>query len=272
MGLGLPSVQEVALHIGSMLMGRPLALLENTTAAINGTAAQEEEEFERPGLTILVCFFWFLGCGACVWGWCFWLECRPDHERVRSLMFMSVATLTVLEIMLWYSEHLCWWVVWPVLLVNSWGFLDAVLRFPVVHGFDTFFALKHSLLILLKVGCVIFGFESPLKSCLWFVVLLVMNLAAFPISYLFALPIDDTPAAQRLAAHDVVDEDLYMRLVRILTNAEDRRQFVKTMKLGGSRSALAVARRSPAAAKVIEHVVPTAIGGPVMREVRKRGV
>lgn len=268
----LPSLQEVVWHIGSMIVGRPLGVIENTTAAINGTDVQEEEEFERPGLTILVCFFWFLSCGACVWGWCVWLEYRPDYEKVRNLMFSSIAALTALELLLWYSEHLCWWMVWPIFFVNSWGHLDAVLRYPVVHGFDTFFALKHFLLIVLKVGCLILGFESALRSCLWMFVLIVTNLAAFPISYLFALPLDDTPAAQRLAAHDVIDADLYMRIARLVTNAEDRQQFVKTLKLGSSRSAMAVARKSPAAAKVIERVVPATIGGPVMREARRRGV
>ncbi|CAK0816237.1 unnamed protein product [Prorocentrum cordatum] len=180
-------------------------------------------------------------------------EHRPYPETTRRALFLIVAALSGVELHhVWIGRMYGWMV--PVILVgNVWGFLDAVLRFPIVYDVGTFFTLKQCFLVTGKVVCLSCGFEDlNYESMLWLLVVLVVN-AFFPLLYTLALPIDDDAVDQRLAAHDVVDVDLALRVVDLAMNRQRRLDSYGSLKRRVCSTALKMADRSPLAEKAVNY-------------------
>jgi hypothetical protein len=120
----------------------------------------------------------------------------------------------------------------PIIIVNGWGYLDAVLRFPVVHELESFFTVKNLLLLAFKVALLAFGFRhlDRVGSACCMLSLMVANLMGLPALYLIALPIDDSQMDQRMAAHDVVDVDLAQSMLRFATSSEHRKDSLTRLK------------------------------------------
>jgi hypothetical protein len=178
-------------------------------------------------------------------------EHRPYPETTRRALLLIITLLSVTELYHVWTGRMHVWMLWVILISNLWGFLDAVLRFPLVYDVGTFFTLKQCLLVTLKVVCLACGFEDlDYENLMWLLVVLVVN-AFFPLLYTLALPIDDDPLDQRLAAHDVVDVDLAIRIVDLATNRERREESFGTLKRRVCKEALDLADRSPVAEKAI---------------------
>lgn len=180
-------------------------------------------------------------------------EHRPYPETTRRALFLIVAALSGVELLhVWIGRMYGWMV--PVILVgNVWGFLDAVLRFPIVYDVGTFFTLKQCFLVTFKVVCLSCGFaDLNYENMLWLLVILVVN-AFFPLLYTLALPIDDDAVDQRLAAHDVVDADLALRVIQLATNQQRRQDSYGTLKKRACSTALNLAEHSPLAEKAVNY-------------------
>lgn len=168
-----------------------------------------------------------------IFAWAFWLERRkPYPEQTRRLLLLVVLLLTLAESWCVWIGALRRWMPLPILLVNGWGYVDAVLRFPIVHELESFFVVKNLLLLAFKVVTLAFGFRQINKAnnvcCLVF--FMVTNLLGIPALYLLALPLDDTHIEQRMAAHDVNDVDLAESLFRCITNSQYRKEVLSNTK------------------------------------------
>jgi len=176
---------------------------------------------------------------------------RPYPETTRRALFLIVAVLSGVELHHVWTGRMYEWMVWVILICNVWGFLDAVMRFPIVYDVGTFFTLKQCFLVTFKVVCLSCGFEDlDYVNVMWLLVILVVN-AFFPLLYTLALPIDDDSVDQRLAAHDVVDVDLAVRIVDLATNRQRRQESYGTLKKRVCSTAVSLADHSPLAEKMI---------------------
>jgi len=180
-------------------------------------------------------------------------EHRPYPETTRRALFLIVATLSGVELHHVWTGHMYGWMVPVILVGNVWGFLDAVLRFPIVYDVGTFFTLKQCFLVTFKVVSLSCGFEDlNYENMLWLLAILVVN-AFFPLLYTLALPIDDDVVEQRLAAHDVVDVDLALRVIELATNRQRRQDTYGSLKRRVCSTALNLADRSPLAEKAVNY-------------------
>lgn len=209
-----------------------------------------------------------VACGIAVWRWCVWLDKRPHPEHVRGAMFVVLLLATALELGLVAAGHLRWWMMWLLLSMNCWGSGDAVLRYPMLHDVDTFFTLKQLLLLPMKICCLALGFKNLAKSKLWFFHILLLNVVTLPLLYFLALPLDATEAEQRLAVHDVVDEDICVRAARFVIGRNRQRCGVTACRKRAHGVALSLARRFRLASWILSRFLPPMAS----RELRGRSV
>ncbi|CAK0809586.1 unnamed protein product [Prorocentrum cordatum] len=168
------------------------------------------------------------------------VEHRPYPETTRLAFFLIVVTLTTVELHHVWIGRMCGWMAWVILVGNIWGLLDAVLRFPVVPNLRSFFTLKQCLIATFKVVCFRYSFEPLIvENMMWLLALLIVN-AWLPIMYVAALPFGDA-VEQRLAAHDVVNVDLALRIIGPATSQQRRLDSYRTLKRGARRAAADVA-------------------------------
>ncbi|CAE8603768.1 unnamed protein product, partial [Polarella glacialis] len=120
------------------------------------------------------------------------------------------------------------WFLLVIALCNGWGMLDAFFRFPLVHDLDSFFGLKQVLLITVKMAGYSLGFHDISRFVGWFVLLILCNVFTLPILWLTALPIGDVASYHQ--KHDVVDEDLLLRLWRMTSSPTGRASVVARCK------------------------------------------
>jgi hypothetical protein len=152
--------------------------------------------------------------------WGAWLEYRkPYPEKIRQRLHLANCVITLAELVFVWNGVLRTWMLLPIIVVNGWGYLDAVLRFPIVHEMESFFTLKNILLLAFKVAMLAFGFRrlDQVSSMCIMISLVLVNLLCMPALYLIALPLDDDEIDQRLAAHDAVEDDLAQSALRFLT-------------------------------------------------------
>jgi len=210
-------------------------------------------------VTALSIVFCIAGPLFIVFVWAFWLErWHPYPEKVRRFLLLAVLLLTLLETWFIWSRRLRAWMWLPILLVNGWGYLDAVLRFPVVHDIESLFTVKNLLLLAFKVAMLAFGFRrlDRVTSACCMLGLVIMNLLGMPALYLIALPMDDTLLEQRIAAHDVNDVDLAQSLFRFMTSSKQRQESMSHVKKQ-LRMSLQMILKTPLMAKVEEAMSPT---------------
>jgi hypothetical protein len=162
-----------------------------------------------------------LVCAGCLW--CLYLESNPTPGRIRSWGYLAVAAVSVTDFTLWYYEVAWSWLVLAALPVNVWGMLDAVMRFPAPHDVESLFTLKQFALLAAKVAMYTYGFVDFYASGLIYVTLFAVNVIGLPLFYFVALPMDGSRS--KAATVDVGDVDVAVRLLRIITNTEERRHL-----------------------------------------------
>merc|ERR1712098_920305 len=153
--------------------------------------------------------------------------------------------VTSIELGLVATRHLKWWMTFVILLVHGWGFFDALIRFPLVPDFESCFTLKQFLLFGVNIVSSALGFIDISASRMWFFAVLLVNIAVLPLIYFLALPVDDSAQNQRLAAHDVVNVDIAIRMVRFAGSLEQQREFLRTCRRRFRGAVIGVAQRSP---------------------------
>lgn len=196
-------------------------------------------------LQTAVCIFVLLsavcGSGVC---WCIFLEYEPSSEQVRRIMLYVVSCITCFEFALGLTSLVHWWMLPLLVLTNVWGLLDAALRFPVVHDVDTMFTVKQVLLLVVKVlGCV-FGFIDFQQTWMLMFLMFIADVCALPLLYCLALPVDEDPKQQRIAANSVEDVDIALRIGRVLINRDARKNFILGCRRRSHKATLEIARKS----------------------------
>lgn len=215
----------------------------------------EEERNASTKTAIAVLCLLFILCGSGI-TWCLYLECRPETWRTRLVMFIVVLVATTAELGLCAWQVFHWWMFPAILLFNTWGPLDAVMRFPVVHGFDTVFSVKQILVMLAKILCYIFGIQRFSQNRIAFFAMLMLNVIGMPLMYVLALPLDEGACEQAGAARGVVDVDVAIRLVRVVSNPKDRRECALDCKRRARVVAAGVAHVSPTAGRLLCRLDP----------------
>jgi len=126
----------------------------------------------------------------------------------------------LIEAWLWLSGDLETWSFALIFVVNCWGTLDAVLRFPVMHSFSSMFVWKQLALVMLKVMCYVCGFHDAVDRLALFVIALLGLVFTLPLLYITALPMGDSP--QMHMKHDAVDKDLFVRCLQVFHDPESQ--------------------------------------------------
>jgi hypothetical protein len=121
------------------------------------------------------------------------------------------------------------------LLLNGWGMLDAALRFPRLHELESLFTLKHLMIVILKCMSYVCGFQDMANSKIWLATVLLTNGLVLPLLYFAALPCDLPEDQIRLACHDALDEDVAVRVGRLLVDPSERLHFLGACKLRAQR-------------------------------------
>lgn len=188
--------------------------------------------------------------------WVDFIEKQPDVHRTREIMTNVLAVMKTLELLLWWNGYVTGWIAMCVVVGDGWGAIDAVLRFPVVHGIASPFALKQFLLLVMKLVGYCYCFVDISSSKVLVFTLLLVNIISLPGLYLWALPFDDEQA-QRSASSFVVDEDIARRLWRFLWDPIARRAFLVACARELWEPSLALARSSPLVTKVCIRCAPS---------------
>jgi len=204
---------------------------------------------------IAVLCFLFVLCGGGI-GWCLYLECRPDIWRIRAILYVAAACDTIFELCLCARGVFEWRMAFVVLFVNTWGSLDAVLRFPLLHGFDTPFTCKQIGLLVIKAICLIVTLTSFSEHRIKFCGIMMLSLLGLPLMYLLALPIDGNAADKAGGDKGVVDVDLVVRIYRLFANPKDRREFSILCKSRARQLVATWVRRSPLASQAACRIDP----------------
>eukprot|EP00929_Paragymnodinium_shiwhaense_P081080 TRINITY_DN42355_c0_g1_i7.p1 TRINITY_DN42355_c0_g1~~TRINITY_DN42355_c0_g1_i7.p1 ORF type:complete len:195 (-),score=34.94 TRINITY_DN42355_c0_g1_i7:92-676(-) len=135
---------------------------------------------------------------------------------------VALAVQVTVEVGIWCCDAVKTWMMVIIILTNGWGMLDAFMRFPLVKDIDSLFGLKQIALLTMKLAAYALGFREIGKNVGWFVLAILCCVFTLPIVWLTALPIGDVQSYHQ--KHDVVDEDIAMRLWRIIAHpaSEDR--------------------------------------------------
>eukprot|EP00441_Pelagodinium_beii_P046704 CAMPEP_0197620796 /NCGR_PEP_ID=MMETSP1338-20131121/1540_1 /TAXON_ID=43686 ORGANISM="Pelagodinium beii, Strain RCC1491" /NCGR_SAMPLE_ID=MMETSP1338 /ASSEMBLY_ACC=CAM_ASM_000754 /LENGTH=254 /DNA_ID=CAMNT_0043190071 /DNA_START=79 /DNA_END=844 /DNA_ORIENTATION=- len=168
-----------------------------------------------------------------VWLWGAYLE-EHEHDpgRVRAVMVIILAIVTAMEMGL-----AAYGLVRPrtaviSLLVNLWGGMDALLRFPASHDLESWFSVKQIILLSIKTMGYAWGFLSFRQNLGKFIGLLLLNIWGLPVLYLMALPLD--PLEQ--VADDEYNVDLAYRVLQLVTNYKEGGDVWTPASTGGTGS------------------------------------
>lgn len=127
------------------------------------------------------------------------------------------------------------------LLVNVWGPLDALMRFPKAHEIESLFTLKQFLLLALKTLTLAFGIDAITDHLGLLLIVLLLNIAGLPVLYSMALPLDP---AERVLKDDAYDVDLAWRLWKVLRCPGERRRCAAWCRTWWHRSLKLASERS----------------------------
>lgn len=209
---------------------------------------------------LLLCFL--LGC--LVWAWGLFLDSyEHDPGRVRAAMFGGIAVIMSTELGLASSGATCGWVACVSLVVNIWGGVDALLRYPASHDLDSFFSMKQFTLLLVKALAYTFGMASMTENIGKFLAVILVNTLGSPIMYLMALPMDP---AEQVIKDDAYDIDLISRVWQIAVCSNERRSCISTCRSWWNRYLLAATEVSPWA-----HLAVCAASPDYRRRTRHQG-
>jgi len=163
-----------------------------------------------------------------VWAWGGFLD-RHEHDpaRVRAAMFIILSLATVAELALCASGVTHSVVAWVSVIVNVWGGMDALLRFPAAHSLESFFSLKQFFLLVVKTFAYAFGMVTFRKNLATFLAVLLINIWGMPVLYSMALPMDP---AEQVVKDDSYDVDLAVRVWQLASCSYERRQCMVSCK------------------------------------------
>eukprot|EP00931_Biecheleriopsis_adriatica_P092903 TRINITY_DN66671_c0_g1_i1.p1 TRINITY_DN66671_c0_g1~~TRINITY_DN66671_c0_g1_i1.p1 ORF type:complete len:228 (+),score=34.84 TRINITY_DN66671_c0_g1_i1:62-685(+) len=179
------------------------------------------------------------------------------YSNVRIGMIIVWLLLSCLDIWIWRQNQAPAWSAIVLLITNVWGWLDAVLRYPILHDVDSLFTLKNLLLILLKIGWLIWVFTRNKAYPISFVVCSMLAIIV-PMFYAMFLPLDESEQAYNLIKSTYSDDDLAKRLWHFASNPREsvrafNRMRYKAMKRGMEE----LAERSPSVAAKLGDMSPS---------------
>ena len=109
-----------------------------------------------------------------------------------------------------------------VSLVNVLGYLDAIIRFPRVPVFDSFFALKLVLCVIAKTVAYSMGFIDVQKWTLTFLTALFMNVWLLPVLYVLVIPYGDSSPFRK-------DRDILVSVFYVLIDRSERAKALESL-------------------------------------------
>jgi len=133
------------------------------------------------------------------------------------------------------------WVGMIALAVNIWGGLDAVLRFPAVHSFESFFAAKQVALLLVRTLAYAVGIIDFRQHIGKFLVVFIILIWGLPVLYLMALP------EREVAADERDNVDLVVKIWRLTTCGVERQRCMTTCSSWVHRRLFSASKGSPIA-------------------------
>lgn len=175
---------------------------------------------------------------------------RNEHDPgcVRRAMLMLLAIAIAIELGLSLAGFTPVWVALVALVADTWGGLDACMRFPAPHRSKSLFSMKQAMLIFLKIGCyvtcMVTGVMGVRRDFVLFSSLLLLDLWGLPLLYMMAMPVDPAEQVARDETHDI---DLAVRLWQLAVSASKRRHFLATTRGWWYRRLNAVSEQSPLA-------------------------
>lgn len=190
--------------------------------------------------------------------WAFYLEAHEHNTAgVRSMLLTILVAATLGELVFSLSGLTQPWVTAVMLIVNVWGWLDALLRLRAVHDAISLFTAKQLLLLVAKTLSYAFGIIGLRQHLGKFVMLVMMDIWGLPVLYLMALPID--PAERAGAASEDKDEDvdLLVRLWRMATCKKERKRWCRSTKKLLHKGLFALSQRSAVAKVALCATSPT---------------
>lgn len=180
-----------------------------------------------------------------IWLWGSFLDVHEHNPaRVRLVMMGILTAATAGEMGLCAHGLTTTWVASMSLFVNLWGGLDALLRFPASHEFESFFSTKQFLLLVLKTFGYAFGINEFRQHIGAFLMVLLIVIWGLPVMYLMALPLDP---AEQVAADERDDVDLVLRVWQLTTCQNERQRCLRGCKKWLHRRLFAATQRSPIA-------------------------
>jgi len=180
--------------------------------------------------------------GLLVWVWASFLDLHEHNTgKVRSTMLAILVVAMLCELGFWQCGLTHWWVLVVSLLVNLWGWFDALVRFPVVHDVNSVFAVKQCLLLVTKTLSYGFGLVSLRQHMSEFVLILFLFIWGLPVLYLMALPLH----SGEQAATDACNVDLTVRMWRLSTCRWERQRFLRSCRHWIDRRLYSVSLHSP---------------------------
>lgn len=183
-----------------------------------------------------------------VWLWGSFLD-RQEHDpgRVRAVMSIILTITTMSEFCLAAYGAVTPKAFVLALLVNLWGGMDAVLRFPASKDLESWFSAKQFALLILKTVGFGYGFVSLRQNMGIFIAILLLNIWGLPVFYLMALPLD--PREQ--VADDEYDVDLALRVWQLAMCSKERRRCIHTCQCWMNRKLVAASEQSSLARMAI---------------------
>jgi len=183
-----------------------------------------------------------------VWLWGIFLD-KYEHDpgRVRAAMFAILAVASIVETSLSLCSVTHWWVAVVALVVNVWGGVDALLRYPAAHQIESFFVLKQFALLVVKTFTFAVGMVHFKDSVVVMVAALPGHIWGLPLLYLMALPMDP---AEQVVKDDAYNVDLAVRVWKIAVCSSERRECIDSCRGWVFRRLCAASERSPLARKL----------------------
>eukprot|EP00930_Biecheleria_cincta_P065703 TRINITY_DN51566_c0_g1_i1.p1 TRINITY_DN51566_c0_g1~~TRINITY_DN51566_c0_g1_i1.p1 ORF type:complete len:209 (-),score=20.83 TRINITY_DN51566_c0_g1_i1:73-699(-) len=180
------------------------------------------------------------------------------HVRLGMMFFWFV--LTGLDLWVWHKNKAPSWAIIGLALTNVWGWLDAVLRYPVLHDIDSAFTLKNLLLILLKISWLILVFMRKKENPVSFVICSMLAII-MPMFYAMFLPLDETDQAYNLIKSTTDDADIAIRLWRFLRDPKANLQAINRWRNRAVKRGLEeIAERTPSVAAKLGELSPSTRG------------
>jgi hypothetical protein len=187
----------------------------------------------------------FIILGQMIWLWGSFLDVNVHNPgKVRSAMIVILVCSTMCELGFSSYEWTHQWVGMIALAVNIWGGLDAVLRFPSVHSFESFFSAKQVALLLVKTLAYAVGIIDFRQHIGKFLVVFIIIIWGLPVLWLMALPVD---CAAQVAADEYDNVDLVVKIWRLTTCRVDRQRCITTCRSWLHRRLFSASKASPIA-------------------------